>query len=845
MRRFAPLTILALSTVGSVQASGPQMLSWLDRELLKRIQITGYRQLGFHAHSVDGDRDAFNSLTYFGRGGQKFTDTGAVNFAGRRVLGLFDFDVTLTDNRYQDPQAQRFMLNYDRGPIQVQAGDILGSLLNTNPYVNFNRNVKGGSVAFKSGPFQAKVLRTETKGSARTVSFQGTNSSGPYYLQSSQLVNGSESILLDGQPVTIGVDYVIDYEVGSITFVNRIVAPTSTVAVTYEAFDYNSSKGTITGAGLSYDFGPVGRIGLTAAQQDSRSGGGLSSRIEQSEGFGAAGTPYFLQFEPMNSPAFPTRIRVDGVLQIENIDYTFDLNNRSVFYFRRFIPATSLVEVVYFPKPTSLAEGDRRVIGIDYRIPINSRGAISYAQATGNLKSDVNPLEGTARGLRVSYESGGFTIRAGAQDIPQSFVSVESRGFNRNERSGDIGLKYVKSGLAYDFSHKNASVSTRTLDSGGGVGFNRARESVTRLGISHAALSPAELSWNLDHTRLGVRRAGTQTDLDTTSAFATKSSGRMTARYGLQNQMGRVLNPTTDKRLSLQSIRLDTDYRAGRGWSIGARAGLTRSRFDDESGTGHDISLTGVYRPNSKFSLDLGVTESKAGQVSTLAGFTGLYGTGFDGNGFSSGLSGAGPITGSSDLQLFQAHARWEASSALSLDARAYKARTSGGISSNTDTTAFGLGADWQIGGGHTFSMSLDRSQTSYIGSAFNSSATTLDTNFSGRFGRRWTYRFGTGLLFTDGGEFSQNSLFTDGALSYRLTPRQTVSTRFSYGKTTGYYPQQDSYVGLFYEYQLYKNISLVGSYKWRSVANLDPLFTSGAYRSRGFDLEISFNFGS
>lgn len=844
MRRFAPLSIIALSSVSAAQASGPQILSWLDRELLKRIQITGFRQIGFHSHTVDGDREAFNSLTYFGRGGQRFTDTGVLSFNGRKVLGMFDFDVTLTDNRYQDPQAQRIALNYNKGPIQVQAGDIVGNLTNTNPYASFSRQVKGGAVGFNSGRFAAKVLRTETRASARTLSFPGTNSAGPYYLQSSQLVNGSESILLDGQPMTIQIDYVIDYQVGAITFINRIIPPTSTITVTYEAFDFNSARGTISGVGASYDFGRAGKIGLTAIQQDSRDNGSLSSRLEQFEGFGAASTPYFLQFEPMNSAAFPTRIRIDGVLQVENVDYHFDPLNKSVFYIHRFIPATSIVEVVYFPKPTSLAEGDRQVVGIDYRIPINSRGSISYAQATGSLKSDVNPLEGTARGIRVNYASGGFSVRGGVQDIPDTFVAVESRGFNRNERSGDIGLKYAHKGIAYDFSHKNSSVSNRTLDNLGNPIFNRARESVTRIGLSHAALSPSELSWDLDHTRLGVKRLGTQTDLDTTSAFATKSHGRSNIRFGVQNQLGRVLNAQEDKSLSLQSVRFDTDYQAGKGWTLGARSGITRSQFDDESGTGHDLSLTGVYRPNSRFSLELGFTDSQAGQVSTLTGFTGLYGVGYEGNGFSSGSFGAGPVSGSSDLRLMQAHARWQALNSLALDLRLYNARTAGGFSSNTDSTAMGLGLDWLIKGGHTFSMSIDRSQTRYIGSNISSNATTFDASLAGRIAKRWSYRFGTGLLYTEGGQFSQNSLFTDGALTYRLSPRENLSARFSYGKTTGYYPQQDSFAGLFYEYQIYRNISLITSYKWRSVANLDPLFTSGAYRSRGFDIEISFNFG-
>ncbi|MEQ1821034.1 MAG: hypothetical protein ABL949_00830 [Fimbriimonadaceae bacterium] len=839
MRRLACFAVFALVSPSMAQTGG--LFNWLDRELIRRIQIGGYRQLAFHQHSVSGDQDAFNSLTYYGRGGDRFTDTGAVSFSGRKVLGLFDFDFTLTDNRFQDPQAQRLKLDFAKGPFTVEAGDILGTLLNTNAFASINRNMKGAAVAFKSGKFTAKVLKTETKGSARTVSFQGANSSGPYYLQNSQIISGSQEVLLDGVPLALGTDYSIDYEVGRIDFRGRIIPPTSTVTVTYEAFDFNSSRGDVTGGGMSYDFGKGGRLGVTLIEQKARGNGGLSSRLEQFEGFGAAGTPYFLQFEPLNTAAFPTTIRVDGILQIQGVDYDFDLNNKSVFYFRRFIPTTSLVDVVYFPKPTSLGEGDRRVIGVDYRIPLNRRGYILLSQATGSLDSSVTPLSGTARGAQASYETGGLKIKAALRDVPDDFISVETRGFNRNEKAWDLGATLLKKGFRYSFDHKNASVSTRTGSSLSGNTFEQARETVSRASV--ARLDGNSRGWSAEHVRTGVQRTANETKLDSTSLNYSHTSGNLSARYGLQNQLGQVTD-TSVKKLSMQSVKFDANYSAGKMWQFDWLTSFNRTRFAGDSGTGHDLSLTANFTPSDKLRVKFSAADSRSGQLATLAGFTGSLGTGFGGNGFSSGSLGTAPLSGLSDYRIYHASANWHPSQRLTIDGRIQSIRTAGSVASNTDTLSFGLGADYDLGRGHLISFNLDNSSTRYLDSPFTSRAFNFDGNLAGRFGPKWNYRLGLNALLSGGGTFAQNVISADGYFGYRISDRQNASLRFNLGKSTGYLPQSEGFAGLFYEYQIYRSISLIGSYKYRNVRNLDPFASSGAYRSSGFDLELSFNFG-
>ena len=43
--------------------------SWFSDNVFDRLDIAGNRSLGYHAYTLDGDRDAFASTTYYGNGG--------------------------------------------------------------------------------------------------------------------------------------------------------------------------------------------------------------------------------------------------------------------------------------------------------------------------------------------------------------------------------------------------------------------------------------------------------------------------------------------------------------------------------------------------------------------------------------------------------------------------------------------------------------------------------------------------------------------------------------------------------------------------------------------------------
>src|SRR5579885_650935 len=233
-KRACSMVVLALAAAFA-EAAPATPWAWLESNFIKRIFLTGHRELGLQLQHVSGDKQAYRDLTYFGQGGKRFTDQGQVNIAGQNVLGALNFQLNIADNRYADPTSRRISMNYKRGPLSLDAGDIQGSVLNTNSFASVSRQMKGLALGYASGRFAIKGVQSQATGSATTISLQGNNSVGPYYLQNSRIARDSIQVQVDGQPMTLGTDYSVDYDIGSITFTNKLIAPTSTIVVTYES----------------------------------------------------------------------------------------------------------------------------------------------------------------------------------------------------------------------------------------------------------------------------------------------------------------------------------------------------------------------------------------------------------------------------------------------------------------------------------------------------------------------------------------------------------------------------------------------------------------------------------
>jgi len=846
MQRGAGLalaTVLAGTGVVAHAAETPAWMRYLNREVINRIELTGYRRLGYHLRTVQGDRESYDVTNYYGQGAKPFTNIGQIDFTGRRVFGLFNFRGTILDSRFTDPQGQRFSLDVDRGGVQVSAGDITGSLLNTNPLARMNKSLRGFAVGYRRGNFESKALYSEARGSARTVTIPGNNSAGPFYLQVNQLVQGSEQVRLNDTPLRAGTDYVINYESGFITLVGRVLPPTSVLLVSFEVFGFNERRGQVQGAGVSYDFGRVGRVGLTLARQIARTGGNASTRLEQFQGYGPPSTPYVLLFEPLAGTAIT--VQVDGISQRPGIDFRFDPINTAIFYLNRFVPGTSTVSVVYTPKPTSTATGDREVTGIDWLIPLGRAGrggTLTLAQASGRLFNSATPSSGVARSAQLDYRAGAWEVQAQARRIPTGYVSVETRGFSRNETGHEVSLGYRSdSRTKWSLVTGNRSIlqQTASATTGTNTRFSNLRaavSTVTRRGVPYEF----EVRQQISRTFAGPTR------LTIAEASTRQSLGRLDLRLAATRQSGRT--PSTSVagsrrvNVGLTTGTLEASLPVAEKLRLQGSYSLSEIRKDKERGGGRDASMNLDYRPSDVWRATVTYTDSDSGALASLGGFSNGWGLGYDGNGFSGGVNGSLSY-GASKVKLATAGVSYTAGS-LTLQANGYQSEQSGAVTNNARTSSVGLGGSYELPAGVRLLARVDRSASRFVGSNSRTESTTYSLLLDASPPGRWTGQFGfTGLLNGGNSAFGQDGLSFEVNSTYDLGRRQAVIFDATLGNATGYLAQQDTEFGLTYQYRIWSALALNASYRIRRVENKGLNVTSGAYRSQSLDFILDFNF--
>ncbi|MFM9872166.1 MAG: hypothetical protein ACKVQS_01720 [Fimbriimonadaceae bacterium] len=833
--------VLSMAVVLSASSFGQsQAIQWTKDKIINKIKIFGERRVTVHFRNVSGDRTAYDVTNDGGFGDRRITDLGYLKLEGRDVLGWLNFDANVQDARFIDPQSQRYRLWYDDRTFKAEYGDIQATLPTRNRFITVNNSVNGFTAGYKKGPLQAGLVRTETRGEPRSVSIAGNNSAGPFYLQSNQIVRGSERVEVDGVLQLLGQDYTIDYDLGAITFLNRqtleskIIPPTSTIVATYESFNFSGSAGRIEGLGINYSFGKLGTLGLTGARQVTGSSGGFSTRLEKYQGFGAPSTPYFLQFQPLLSQ--PIVIRVDGVLQAQDIDWRLDPANSSIFYFNRFMPSTSQIDVLYTPQPSGSIQGDREVFGLDYTYRFGKNGSLAYTQATGRSTNTPTPSSGTARGVSGRYQVGPWNLSANFRDVPSGYVSIQSATFSRNERVNDwrASLKSGKNGLL-NFGNINSNILSLT---NGGSTFQSTR--FTRTFADYALTTDPKVAWpiTLSTSRNETRNQASRNKIDSIGLSTNRTFGRFTTSLSVDQQ-----KVSGTQSADLTNLRLQTDYATGSNWGFTLGAGLNKIRSNGQSGSGHDYLGAVNYRNGELFTARLGFSDHDSGSVSSVPGLDTGYGNGYGGNGFTSG-TGTGFGNGATSGKNTSLSLRWQPSERLGLRANGVIYQSNGSVSSNSKTESASLGMDYDLGGGHFLGGDFNISSTNFSNSALKSTTTTATGFMNGRFGN-FGYRTSGSILLSGGSStFAQDNVAFDLFADYKLGSRQSLGLSVNYGNITGYLPQTQLDWSLVYKYQIWQSLALNVRYRFNDNKSNDLLFQSGAYRARTLDFEFAFNFG-
>ena len=255
--------------------------------------------------------------------------------------------------------------------------------------------------------------------------FPGTNSPGPYSLRFSPIIDGTEQVRVDGQRKKLGVDYTIDYNTGMLWFQQTMIIPaTSTIEVSYEYAAYGSNPGILAGVRGEFPLWANGRMGLTYITQMSDMDSGTEEGAYRTDLFIGDNTPMVLtlRYRPIKRIV---KITLDGVPQLENVDYEVQSLDSGIIRFRKVVPAPpgpiadaapNLVvdyEIVTTSTPQEM-RGDRAIVGLDGTFNLNERSSLTlqFARSGG-----APARSGNALSVRGVTELGRVSLNLGYRDI--------------------------------------------------------------------------------------------------------------------------------------------------------------------------------------------------------------------------------------------------------------------------------------------------------------------------------------------------------------------------------------------------------------------------------------------
>jgi hypothetical protein len=870
------------STLDALRRS---LRSWdaFEQELRTRVTVSGRKTMGFHLHQVEGDNTSFRDQNYYGQGGQRTTDYTDLSIRVDRLFGLLSFDWRWSNSRYRNPYDTRLTWSYESPNFMLEWGDIHAILGGQNQLVAFNRTLKGAVATAKFGRSALRYITSETKAAARTITIQGNDSPGPYYLQGSQIVDGSERVQVDGVEKRRGEDYTIDYYAGILQFREGMIIPrTSTIVVTYETYAFNSRPSRLDGWRFETNLGKGINLGISMLSQKARGGLGLRTRTQQFYGRGAPSVPYDLESPPLRDSAHPIVVLVAGVPQREGEDYYFDPVLPYRFYFTRFIPPNLIVQVTYTPTPDpgSTIGGDREVAGIDLTLPLGKVGSLLWNVARSRTQTFGSSLEGIAHTAEAKLNFGRLNLNSVYHRIPAEFIGIESVGFRRNETGHRSSLSYQLSrATLFQLNWSQSRVaSLNALQRGFRASFTDT--DIRTYTLAHTPANGFSVNLTRTQNRATSSVSHNQQTVDTLSIGRNWKNVNLTLGYDRTDAVSRLQGTSgspTVQTYQIESLRTRVDWTVSARLSLQGTAAVSHVRQSGSSPSGassasraRDFSLTASWRPTDRLEvnyrwsdLDSGTLGSRFVGQSRQAdgfqpplggGFQNPWGVGYNGNGFSSGAplySGYtyyGVRGKGHDLSV-----RWTPFDTVSVDLQASVQRATGDFQTNSEQRALSLGVSYLPFEWLALNATWSKQDVQFLGASGNSQNEYLA--LSAEIGplRRWNftlsfYQMTTRSVLSEGfgstpGAFTQQPIGLAFRATYNIAENQNLFAEWQRTDLRGYLASRDTLFNFGYEYRITRNLAFILSYRFREQQNLDPQYRQYSYRARSLDASLNLQF--
>lgn len=721
-----------------------------DLGLFQGVEITGQNTLTFQGHLVDGSQTSYENQRWDTSTLERQT---SLHLSGP-VWKEFAFQADLSSSGYGTSYS-RWIVGYAGSTTQVFFGD-LNINLSGNEFASFSKSLKG--YQFDQRLPNRGLLRafySSEKGITRNQTLSGNNTSGPYFLTYTPVIEGSEVVKVNERIMKFGSDYTLDYQSGILRFepvggAPEIIPDTAVIAVSYQSYGAGASPSQLKGFRAEMPLlGERVLIGLTHAEQTSDTPGSDTVGYQEDiyQGSGSTG-PFDTIYRPIIANG--TRVIYDGqdrvieqslvVLvdnaeQAESVDYDA---YRSIgrIIFRRAVPPTSMVVIRYFYDLTSnIQTGNVSVTGVDLNYRINDQ--LTLRADLGQSDSDNGNGTAMQANLNLSFPSVDGVISY--RNIQPEFSYLNSVGFYKQEKGLDAGLNWrpldhvriysrysdLDSSSGYSFGYTGGSV-LGTLSALGsvvpaGVG-TRQTDTTTTLSVNTKRMEyDVDLdfpSWPmLKLSREELTNAGASSgDSDMTADTLQFSYSPAEAPYRLQGSYyTTVQNYAGSDSVDPYGSRT-TRYDLSGNYSLGSRLTLSASMGHNESNSLDDAersqsdnsSVTLNWSPTNALdiSIDHRVAES-LGRLSYYGG-TGSYDSYYGGIGGGTG-GYVPPSTGDDDDDdddmdryedvTSQLRVSYRPSQRLGLDfslgQRKYTSGGTVGYLADSDQTTYSISTNW------------------------------------------------------------------------------------------------------------------------------------------------------
>jgi len=675
-RTILPIAIIALACAS---APADDLFSGIGRlfddwGLFEGFTVSGSNTLTLQEHAIEGSQAAYEG---------QYWDTGtlvrrsSLHLEGP-VWGNLGVQADISASGW-GRNYSRYVLGYTAGDTALYFGD-LNIRLTGNEFAGFSKTFQGWQLDQRlpnNGLMRA--FYTTEKGLTRRETINGNNTSGPFFLRYTPIIEGSEVIKVDEEVVRFGRDYRLDYETGQLWFEPvdappRIIPSTSVISASYQSYGYESSPGVLYGARAEMPLlDDRMLLGVTALMQDRKEGQNAGDTAGFQEdifnGSGSTG-PFDVNFRPIlpngATVVFQGQrqtidqsvvVLVDNAEQVQAVDYdVYQEIGRIIF--RRAVPPTSLVIIRYYYDLGEPAVGtDTQVVGLDlgYRVAPGLNLRADWAQ------SDVGGQTGSGQALRasLSFARPDLTATAEFRDVQPGFSYIDTVGFQRRER----GLNLASEWQVNDYISVYERFSDLDSDSGllfgysGYSGYSGGNFSTFAAGPAQATTSGLSVHTQRNDLGVDVRYphwptlSFTHQTLDNsggTTGGSSRTTDALALRYSPEG-LPFTINASLDRSSQLYLGTNSTDPLAGRRGSdtdqmqISATytpsstlsfaanlSGNSSSSIDGEdSSSGTVAQVSARWNPSSRIglSLDLRQSQSDGAVTSGFYGGTGGFNT--------------------------------------------------------------------------------------------------------------------------------------------------------------------------------------------------------------------------